>query len=282
MSSDLGKWPILFVPVAVRRQVANRSAQRHLAPWKWKVWNDMQNNDQESRPNLTDARIKKTSWNGKEQRLTDPKLPGFIVSINKHSKTYKIKADLWGGKPGRKKKVRTITHAIGDAQKTSVRDGRDRAADLLRKIHSGEDPFRQATDRVSSSTTIDQLIELFIADRIRKKRRDATIKHYRAISARYLADVHHLPISEFEEADAYDLHNHITDNRGPVVSATLCPPIGEDGLECGIGVSCLSLPFPNLITRLESHQNRSGLRCLRIAHWHSSQASGRNGRQCES
>ncbi len=167
---------------------------------------------------LTEKLIRAAKWNGAEQRLVDSSLPGFFVSVNKGSKTYKIKADLWVGETGRKRKVRTITHAIARFEQISLRDARAQASDLLNQIHSGKDPFRAEENRPAASMTVGDLVDSYIADRVKKGRAEDTIFHYEDLRKRYLERIAISTVSEFTAADLYDLHDWVTHNHGPSVA----------------------------------------------------------------
>lgn len=167
---------------------------------------------------LTEKLIRAAKWNGAEQRLVDSSLPGFFVSVNKGSKTYKIKADLWVGETGRKRKVRTITHAIARFEQISLRDARAQASDLLIQIHSGKDPFRAEENRPAASMTVGDLVDSYIADRVNKGRAEDTIFHYEDLRKRYLERIANSTVSEFTAADLYDLHDWVTHNHGPSVA----------------------------------------------------------------
>ncbi len=152
-------------------------------------------------------------------RLVDASLPGFFVSVNKNSKTFKIKADLWVGEPGRKRKVRTITHAIQKVDEISLSSARAKASVLLNQIKSGSDPFSKNGSSASPETSLGRLIDLYIDHLINNKgRREVTTNGYRYEKKKYLGSLLQVPVKDLVPADMYELHDKLTKENGPVVA----------------------------------------------------------------
>ncbi|SFO22338.1 protein of unknown function [Roseovarius lutimaris] len=160
---------------------------------------------------LTETLIKNSHWTGKETRLVDETLPGFYVAINKQSKTYKVKADLWVGTPGQRKKVRSINQAFSGTQELSLREARTKASVYLAQIKSGSDPFRKVE---TYDYTVGKILEIFILSRIEKGRRPATIQGYEKMARYYLKSILHESASGYELHKAYEFHKKITKKHG--------------------------------------------------------------------
>lgn len=160
---------------------------------------------------LTETLIKNTHWKGKEVRLVDASLAGFYVAINKHTKTFKVKADLWVGTPGQKKKVRSINQAFASVQQISLREARMQATTFLSQIKAGTDPFRSVE---TCETSIKEMVDTFIASRQEKHRRRATLESYRQTSSSYLKAIHNELAADYKLHEAYNLHKKLTDNHG--------------------------------------------------------------------
>ncbi|OIQ26827.1 MAG: hypothetical protein BM562_16440 [Alphaproteobacteria bacterium MedPE-SWcel] len=164
---------------------------------------------------LTETLIKNTQWKGKEVRLVDASLPGFYVAINKHTKTFKVKADLWVGTPGQKKKVRSVNQAFASVEQISLRDARTQAATYLSQIKAGTDPFKKTE---TYEYNIKKMVDLFILSRQEKGRRPATCEGYSQISVRYLKAIHSESAADYELHKAYELHKKLTKCHGAVTA----------------------------------------------------------------
>ncbi|MEQ3729415.1 MAG: integrase arm-type DNA-binding domain-containing protein [Tateyamaria sp.] len=164
---------------------------------------------------LTETLIKNTQWKGKEVRLVDASLAGFYVAINKHTKTFKVKADLWVGTPGQKKKIRSVNQTFASVEQISLRDARTQAATYLSQIKAGTDPFKKTE---TYKYSIKKMVDLFILSRQEKCRRPATYDGYRQISVRYLKSVHNEPAADYELHKAYELHKKLTRDHGAVTA----------------------------------------------------------------
>lgn len=115
---------------------------------------------------LTEKLIRETSYNGTVQLLRDPSTPGFMVAINKTTKTYKIQGDLYVGEPGRKVKVKTVRKTIGTVGEMSLKAGRREALKYLSMIKRGIDPnktYRAVGDEDSSTWTVGEALDQYKA-----------------------------------------------------------------------------------------------------------------------
>ena len=72
--------------------------------------------------------------------VRDTKVTGFMLAVNKKSKSYKVQRDLWRGQRGRRQLIKTVRHTIGTTEELSLEDARMKAEDIIRQIRLGVDP----------------------------------------------------------------------------------------------------------------------------------------------
>jgi len=89
---------------------------------------------------LTEAFIMDLTYDDKPFIVRDKSLKGFMVAVNKHSKSYKVQRDLWTGERGRRRKVKTVRHTLGTTGELSLDDARTLAMQVIAQIKQGIDP----------------------------------------------------------------------------------------------------------------------------------------------
>ena len=63
---------------------------------------------------LTKAFIEGLAYEDKPIVVRDTKIKGLMIAVHKHTKSYKVQRDLWVGKRGRRRKVKTVRHTLGN------------------------------------------------------------------------------------------------------------------------------------------------------------------------
>ena len=171
---------------------------------------------------LTEQFVKGLQWNGAPEIYRDDRLPGFFVAVGKTRSSYKIQADLWRGKVGHKKLLRTIRHTIGVVGDLPLVEARLIAADLITQIKKGIDPFpsRSACSEPLSSGsnmaywTVKELVQAYIDDVKARDSSPRTIESYEKLLKRYFKTIQDLLAVELKKSDTREFHRMITDGHG--------------------------------------------------------------------
>ncbi|MCE6957964.1 integrase family protein [Cereibacter sphaeroides] len=169
---------------------------------------------------LTDTKIRGLAYDGTPTIIRDRTVKGFMVAVNKTSKTYKIQADLWQGVPGRQTLVRTIRHTLGDASSMPVAEARQTALQYLLQIKSGVDPFKQDEPDLDPNDplnwTVGKMMDAYIEHLKKSERTAATVRTVVKDRARYLKTWEDRLAIGIQKSDARALHEMLTRNHGPV------------------------------------------------------------------
>lgn len=170
---------------------------------------------------LTEKTIRSTTYTDAVLLLRDSKLPGFMVAINKTTKSFKIQADLYVGEPGRKVKVKTVRKTLGLFDTMSLEEARAEATKCLAMIKNGIDPnksYRAQGEEDSSTWTVAEALDQYIKACERKGRSERHVGHVAHNKCRYLRPICPLRITSISKSQARNLHEYITDNHGPIVA----------------------------------------------------------------
>jgi hypothetical protein len=89
---------------------------------------------------LTQQFVESLSWNGKKSFIRDADLKGFVVVVNKTSKSYMIQRDVWKGERGNRRLLGTRRVLIGRTGVMSLKEARDKARDVIAQMGRGEEP----------------------------------------------------------------------------------------------------------------------------------------------
>ncbi|WP_323766640.1 integrase family protein [Marinovum sp.] len=166
---------------------------------------------------LTETRLKAKRWEGKSYQVRDASLPGFFAEVNKNRTSLKIQADLWVGETGRKIKVRTVRHTLGQVGEIPLTQAKLLAAEYLHKIKAGIDPF--ATEKAPiHHWSHRELIENYIDECIDRDLRDATVNGYRKSHRLYLSDWDSKPANSIKKSDARLLFKKLTESNGKIAA----------------------------------------------------------------
>lgn len=165
---------------------------------------------------LTEAFVRQLAYDGKPYVVRDTKVTGFMVAVNKRSKSYKVQRDLWVGKLGRRRRVKTVRHTLGRTDDLSLDDARTQALVVLAEIKRGNDP--NATANSAEGWTVEQMFEEYRKDLRARECRQRTISDTSALVDRYLKNWKQVPIAEITRTMARDRHRHITTKHGKAVA----------------------------------------------------------------
>lgn len=99
---------------------------------------------------LTEGYIRGLSCNGSPDFVRDTAARGFLVDVNKRSKTYKLQADLWVGTRGRRRQVKTVRHTPGSIEELPLDEALAGAMTYLGQIKQWVDPWGATPGRIWS------------------------------------------------------------------------------------------------------------------------------------
>ena len=91
--------------------------------------------------------------------VRDTKVTGLMVTVNKHSKSYKVQRDLWDGQRGRRTLVKTVRHTLGTTEELTLDQARLKAEDIIRLIKRGVDPNAPNAEQKAEGWTVDMLFD---------------------------------------------------------------------------------------------------------------------------
>jgi len=114
--------------------------------------------------NLTEAFIRRLVYDSKPVFIRDTEVRGLMVAVHKKTKSYKVQRDLWVGKRGRRRKVKTVRHTLGTTQQLTLYDARTRAMQLLIEIKNGVDPNAPAAATGAEVWTVEQMFNEYADD----------------------------------------------------------------------------------------------------------------------
>ena len=80
---------------------------------------------------LTEQFINGLQWTGKRQFIRDSDLKGFMVIVNRTSRSYAVQRDVWKGERGTRRLVGTRRALIGRVGVISMKEARDKALAVI-------------------------------------------------------------------------------------------------------------------------------------------------------
>ena len=167
---------------------------------------------------LTEAFIRNLPHKDSDYLVRDTMIKGFMVAVNKKSKSYKVQRDLWIGQRGRRRKVKTVRHTLGTTLELSLDDARTRAMEVISQIKQGIDPNGSMAAPGAEIWTVEQMFEEYGVDLRARECADRTISDLFAQVERYLADWKAIPIGEITRTMARERHRYISTKRGKTVA----------------------------------------------------------------
>jgi integrase len=146
--------------------------------------------------------------------VRDAKVTGLMVCVNKRSKSYKVQRDLWRGHRGQRTLIKTVRHTLGSTDALTLEEARTKAEELIRKIKLGVDPNDPGSYRAAEGWTVGVLIDEYVADLRKRECADRTISTMLDRRRRYLADWHHLPLTDLTRSMVRQRHETISETIG--------------------------------------------------------------------
>ncbi len=163
---------------------------------------------------LSEAFIKSLTYKDKPFLVRDTVIKGFMIAVNKHTKSYKVQRDLWTGERGRRRKVKTVRHTLGTTEELSLDDARTLAMQIIAQIKQGIDPNSPSSFPGASTWTVEEMFGEYVADLRTRDCAERTIADVFGLQNRYLPDWKLIPISQITRSMARERHRYITTKHG--------------------------------------------------------------------
>ena len=167
---------------------------------------------------LTEAVVRGLTFKGKPFAVRDTTVKGFMVAINRHSKSYKVQRDLWVGQRGRRRLVKTVRRTLGTTQELTLDDARTQAMEIIAQIKQGIDPNSASGGLGAEAWTVERMFDEYVADLCMRECAERTISDAKEFLWRYLEDWKPIPINEISRTMAREKHRYITENHGKAVA----------------------------------------------------------------
>ena len=158
---------------------------------------------------MATARITKRAVDGarpapKDSYLWDEELPGFGLKITPAGRKIYLVQYRLGGRQGR-----TRRFTIGQHGELTPAAARIEAKRLLGKIAVGHDPASDR-DKMKADRTLAAVLEQFMTEHVRPKRKQSTAREYQRIAKLYIVPrLGRRPIGEIKRPDIARLHHEL-------------------------------------------------------------------------
>lgn len=136
--------------------------------------------------------------------VRDTRVTGFLVTVNKSTKSYKVQRDLRRGQRGQRTLIKTVRHTLGSTEDLSLEAARHKAEDVIRLIKRGIDPNAPIKEQGGDAWTVDMLFDEYAADLRAREKSERTIEDTLSRRDRYLRDWKRLPLTELTRSMVRD------------------------------------------------------------------------------
>jgi hypothetical protein len=163
---------------------------------------------------LTQQFVEGLTWTGKRAFIRDSDLKGFMVVVNKTSKSYMVQRDVWRGPRGHRKLLGPRRPLIGRVGVISLKEAREKACGVIAQMSRGEEPNAQ---RRASGPTLREALQAYLDLLRRKNKSPHTIRGYKYNVEKYLADWldESLAVIGQDRKAVRARHKHLTEEHGP-------------------------------------------------------------------
>lgn len=155
---------------------------------------------------------------GKPRLIRDTKVTGLMITVNKHSKSYKVQRDLWQGQRGHRMLIKTVRRTLGSTEELTLEEARLKAEDIIRLIKRGVDPNAPQAKQKAEGWTVDILFDEYARDLRKRDCSDRTIEDTLARRDRYLPDWKGLPLASLTRSMVRAKHQELSEERGKVTA----------------------------------------------------------------
>ena len=167
----------------------------------------------DSSPRITQKFVESLAWNGTRLFVRDADLKGFMIVVNRSSKSFMVQRDVWTGERGKRRLIGTRRALIGRVGTMSLKEARDKARQEIARMARGEEPNAPR----AGGPTLQMALKAFLDWQARKDRRPRTIEFNRYHIEKYLADWLDLSLASIgaDQKAVRDRHLSITKSHGP-------------------------------------------------------------------
>jgi integrase len=167
---------------------------------------------------LTQRFVDSLKFAGKEFAVRDTQIPGFLVGVNRRSKSFKVQADLWEGHRGSRRLVKTCRVTIGRVGELSVEEARAKALGVLAQIKAGIDPNAPPAPAPAPAWTVGEAFARYAEDLGIRQKADRTIADLQRLLGSYLSDWTSLPLTSISREMCRERHARVSRDNGKVAA----------------------------------------------------------------
>ena len=180
--------------------------------------------DTSMRTKLTEKFVNQLPHEERQYVVRDSAVTGFMVVVNKASKSYAVQRDLWRGERGNRTLVKTVRHTIAPVAGLRLEDARTEALEVIAQIKRGIDPnnpdssAQAAEGSDAAAWTLKQLWQEYSKDLRIRGSAERTITEFDRILERYFDDWQDRQLTGIPRSDCRKLHQMITTSSGPAAA----------------------------------------------------------------
>jgi len=167
---------------------------------------------------FTEAFVAGLAPQAKPYLVRDTAVTGLMLAVNKTCKTYKVQRDLWTGKRGQRRLVKTVRYTLGDTDELTLDAARTLAMEVIAKIRRGEDPNSGPEGEPAHTWTVERLYREYADDMRRRECVENSVASMLDRLERYLKDWKTKPITDITRSVARERHVLITRRHGKRVA----------------------------------------------------------------
>lgn len=172
---------------------------------------------------FTEGFVKALKFEGKPYVVRDTRTVGFMVAVNKSSKSYKVQRDLWIKSVNPNGPVKTVRKTIGKVGEVSLSDARTKAEAIIEQIKGGIDPnsevpIVQDDGEDVSAWSLSRMFAEYMGGMKFRGCTDRSVEDVSKRFARYLSDWADRPMASIKRSEVRAAHMRITEDHGPVAA----------------------------------------------------------------
>ena len=164
---------------------------------------------------LTETYVRRLAYRDRSYAVRDTAVTGLMLVVNKASKSYALQRDLWRGRRGGRRLVKTVRYTIGRADEMSLDDARTQAQEVIAWIKRGVDPNEPDQRNGADGWTLGDLWAEYVDDLRTREAAEVTVEGFLDVGERYLKDWRNLPLTGLKRSMCRDRHRAITSGHGP-------------------------------------------------------------------
>ncbi len=167
---------------------------------------------------LTEAFAQRLAFATKPYVIRDTAVKGLMLVVNKTCKSYKVQRDLWVGRRGHRRLVKTVGYTLGTTDELALDEARTKAMEVIARIKRGEDPNAPPPVDPAQAWTVERMYEEYADDMRRRECAGRSIEDALGRLDFYLGDWRKLPITQITRRVAREKHIGISSKHGKRVA----------------------------------------------------------------